>query len=151
MSGGVERAAEEMMSERSSEIDISIFDWTIRALGDDDSLEKYFEAIPGFFNSEPGKALQRDFPEAVLKAFWDALDGFMGRTSSSNSDKDAAKARVIICRDIMSVIPCPGHFMNDNLHDHFDQAPVSIERLQAMARWRTNLSGDISSKNTETR
>jgi hypothetical protein len=144
MSGGVERAAEETMSERSSEIDISIFDWTIRALGDDDSLEKFFEVIPGFFNSEPGKALERDFPEAVLKAFWDALDGFMGRTSSSNSDKDAAKARVIICRDIMSVIPCPGHFMNDNLRDHFDQAPVSIERLQAMARWRTNLSGDIS-------
>jgi hypothetical protein len=144
MSGGVERAAEEMMSERSSEIDISIFDWTIRALGDDYSLEKFFEAIPGFFNSETGQALVRDFPETVLKAFWDGLDGFMGRTSSSNSVKDVAKARVTICRDIMSVIPCPGHFMNDNLRDHFDQAPVSIERLQAMARWRTNLSGDIS-------
>jgi hypothetical protein len=145
MSGGVEGAAEEMMLERPSRMDIRIFDWTISALDNDDTLEKFFEAIPGFFNSGLVKDLERDFPETLLKAFWAALDGFMGRTSQSNSVKDAVKDhRVIICRDIMSVIPCPGYFMKDNFRDHFDHAPVSMERLQAMARWRTHSSHDIS-------
>jgi hypothetical protein len=39
---GVEKAAEETASERSSEIDVRIFDWTVSALGDDDSLENFF-------------------------------------------------------------------------------------------------------------
>jgi hypothetical protein len=52
MLGGVEKAAEETASKRSSEIDLQILDWTISALGDDDSLKKFFEAIPGFFKSK---------------------------------------------------------------------------------------------------
>ena len=52
MLGGLENVAEEMGEKESSEIDIRIFDWTIGALkgalGDDNSLEKVFEAIPGF-------------------------------------------------------------------------------------------------------
>jgi hypothetical protein len=110
MLGGVEKAAEETASEQSSEIDIRILGWTISALGDDDSLEKFFEAIPGFFNSKLVKDLERDFPEDILERFWGALDGFMGRTLSSNSVTESVKSRrVIICRDIMSMIPCPFH------------------------------------------
>ncbi|KAH9987493.1 hypothetical protein BJV77DRAFT_1070467 [Russula vinacea] len=51
ISRSMEKIAEEEASERSSDVDIGILDWTISALGDDDSLEKFFEAIPGFFNS----------------------------------------------------------------------------------------------------
>ena len=61
MFGGVERAAEEMTEEQSSKIDVHILGWTIRALGDDDLLEKFFEAIPGFFNSRLVKRQNR-FP-----------------------------------------------------------------------------------------
>jgi hypothetical protein len=108
MLGGVEKAAEEMMSERSSEIDIRIFHWTIGVLGDDESLEKFFEAIPGFFSSRLVKHLERDFPEDTLKKFWSALNGFMNRTLSSNSVVESVKTRrVTICRDIMSTIPYP--------------------------------------------
>jgi hypothetical protein len=48
----MEKAAEETASKWSSAIDAHILDWTASALGDDDSLEKFFEAIPGFFNSK---------------------------------------------------------------------------------------------------
>jgi hypothetical protein len=85
MLGGVEKAAEETVSERSSEIDIQILDWTISALGDDDSLKRFFEAIPGFFNSKLVNHLEGDFPEELFQKFRDALDGFLGRTWSSNS------------------------------------------------------------------
>jgi Family of unknown function (DUF6535) len=91
--GGVERAAEETASERSSEIDVQILDWTISALGDgdDDLLKSFFEAIPGFFNSKLLKHLERDFPVELLKKFRDALGGFLVRTWSSNSVDDSEK------------------------------------------------------------
>ena len=146
MLGGVEKAAEEIASKRSSEIDGRILSWTISALGDDDSLEKFFEAIPGLFDSKLVKHLERDFPEVHLKIFWVALDGFMGRTSSLNSVSKLVKSRRdIICRDIISMIPCPiPTSRHVNLRSHFARAPVSIGRLQATARWIPHLSPDVS-------
>ena len=138
--GGMEKIAEEMASAQSSKIDVDILGWTISDLGDDDSLEEVFVAIPGFFDSNVVKNLEEDFPEAVLETFWSVLDGFMGRTKSSNLVTDDVKSRrVEICRDIMSMIPCLNDSRLDNIRSHSssDQAP-SIERLQAMARWFTH-------------
>jgi Family of unknown function (DUF6535)/Ubiquitin carboxyl-terminal hydrolase len=93
MSGGLEKAAEETVSKRSSEIDLQILDWTLSALGDDDSLKRFFEAIPGFFNSKLVKHLERDFPAKFAENFRDILGGFLVRTWSSNSVDDSEKAR----------------------------------------------------------
>jgi Family of unknown function (DUF6535) len=93
MLGGVEKAAEETASERSSEIDVRILDWTISVLGDDDSLKSFFEAIPGFFNSNLVKRPLGDFPEELLQKIRDALNGFLDRTWSSNSIDDSEKVR----------------------------------------------------------
>ena len=145
MLGGVEKKADETAEEQSLEIDVRIFGWTISALGDDDSLEKFFEAVPGWFNSKLVKYIELDFPETLLKTFWGTLDGFMGRTLSSNSVTEQVKSRrLIICRDIMSTMPYSNIYMHDNLRSHFDQAIVSIEKLQAMARWLTHTSRGIS-------
>ena len=144
MYGGVEKAAEEDASKRSSEIDVGILGWTTRALGDDGSLEKFFEAIPGFFNSKQVKDLEKYLPLTQLETFWRVLDSFMGRTLSSNSIMESVKScRINICGDIVSMIPRPRH-VSFALHSDFDQAPVSIERLQAMARWFTHLSPFVS-------
>ena len=145
MSGDVEKKAEEMADEHSSEIDVRILGWTISALGDDDSLEKFFEAIPGLFNSKFVKDLERNFPETLLKTFWCALNGLMGRTLTSNSVTESVRSRRdIICRDIISMVPCPSYYMYNDLLSHIGEAPVSIERLQAMARWFTHLSHGVS-------
>ena len=114
MLGGVEIAAEEMVSERTPEIDMRIFD---RAPGDDESLEKFFEAMPGFFSLWVVEHLESDFPKGTLKKFWSALNGFVNRTLSPCSVVESVKTRrVTICRDIMSTFPYPF---------------ISIERLQA--------------------
>jgi hypothetical protein len=145
VSGGVEKKAEETVEEQSSEVDARILGWTISALGDDDSLEKFFEAIPGLFNSRLVNDLERDFPETLLETFWDVLNGFMGRTSSSNSVAKSVKVRRdTICRDVISMIPCPHDHVHGNLYLHFNQTPVSIDRLQAMGRWFTHSSLDVS-------
>jgi hypothetical protein len=139
ISGGVEKKAEEMASEQSSEIDVRILGWTIRALGDDDSLEKFFETIPGLFNSKLVNHLERDFPLTDHITFCDALDGLMSRTLSSNSVTESVKSRrVAICRDIINVMPNPYYDRLNNLRSHFDQAPVTMERLQAISRWFAN-------------
>jgi hypothetical protein len=141
MLGGVEKKAEKTAEEQSSEIDIRILGWTISALGDDDSLERFFEAIPGFFNSKLVEDLESDLPLTHLETFWRALDGFMGRTSSSNLVTEFVKSRRdTICKNVINMIlPRPQNFMHDNLRCYFDQATVSIERLQAtMARWRAH-------------
>ena len=139
MLGGMEKAAEETLTGRLSEIDFRIFDWTLDALGDDDSLEAFFEAIPGFFSSKLVKDhnFESDFPEDILDKLWNSLLGFKNRTLSSNSVIDSVKnRRLIICRDFMDVIPyrfgfpLPPGFL--------DITPVSFEKLQAMARWRTH-------------
>ena len=140
MLGGVEKAAEETVSERSSEIDIRIFDWTIGVLEEDDSLEKFLEAIPGFFRSKLVNHLEGDLPEDILNKLWSAMNRFMNRTLSSNSVIESVKTRrAVICRDIMSMIPYPITSLYDSFADFFDQAPVSIERRQAMARWRIHV------------
>ena len=145
MLGGVEKAAEDTVSERSSEFDIRIFDWTIGVLGDDEGLEKFFEAIPGLFGSKLVKNLESDFPEEILNKFWSSLDKFMKRTLSSNSVTETVKARrADICKDIMGMIPCHFRFRYDTISYYLDQAPVSIERLQAMTRWRTHTDARVA-------
>ena len=145
MLGGVEKKAEETALERSSEFDIQILEWTIGALGNDDSLEKFFETIPGLFNSKLAKDLERHFSMRLLKNFWRTMDGLMGRTFSSNSVTESVKSRrIFICRDIMNMIPCATFNALDNLHSHFIQAPVSMEKLQTMAQWFTHASRDVS-------
>ncbi|KAF8470277.1 hypothetical protein DFH94DRAFT_214631 [Russula ochroleuca] len=77
MLGGVEVIAEEMALDQSLDIDVGILDWTIGALGDDDSLEKFFEAVPGFFNSKVVKDLREDLPDDTSTRLSDTLDRFL--------------------------------------------------------------------------
>ena len=145
MLGSVEKKAEEMAEEQSLEIDVRILGWTISALGDDDSLEKFFETIPGLFKSKLVKHLEREFPMTHLKTFWQTLDGLMGRTLFSNSVTESTKSRrAIICNDIINMIPCPINSMRDNLRSYFDQAPLSMERFQTIARWFTHKDHSVA-------
>jgi len=48
----IEKAVEEIILCRLSEIDLGILDWTIGALGEDDKLEEFFDTISNFFNSK---------------------------------------------------------------------------------------------------
>ena len=136
--GGVENMVENMTEKLSLEMDIRIFGWTLAAcaLGDDDSLEEFFEAIPGLFDTNLVDNLKNNLPKKLLMMFWDVLNSFMGRTLSSNSVTEQVKShREAICRDIMRKIPCTTHPMPVNLESYRFHAPVSIETVQATARW----------------
>ncbi len=140
--GGIEKAAEETFSEQSSEIDLCILDSTISALGGDDTLEKFFEAIPGFINSKLVEELEREFPFSLHKKLWGALNGFQNRTLSSNSVIESVKTRrLIICMNTMNAIPGPfidSEFLRDILEKCLGQVAPSIETACTLARWYFN-------------
>lgn len=91
--GGVERAAEEASLKRSSEIDSHIVDWTVDALSEDDALEKFFEAMPGFNNSSVVENPRQHFPREVLYKIENTLRGFLNRTLLSDFIHESVKIR----------------------------------------------------------
>ena len=138
--GGIEKAADESASKRSSEIDVQIFDWTLSALGDDDLLKSFFEAIPGFFNSKLVNHLENDFPEDLLKKFEDALGGFLGRTWSSNLVDDSEKLRRLdISMNAMNQVnaSCVWSIPCNIFFEHWDEVPQTVEMGHTLAPWCT--------------
>ena len=110
--GGVESAAEKTASQHSSEIDWHILDWTLGTLGEDDLLEKFFDAISGFINSslvDPQGLKRDDFGQTLS---W-VIARFLYRTLSSNSILDSVKSRrLIICADIADAMDVSFAFLS---------------------------------------
>ena len=138
---GMEKEAEETAEEQSSEIDVRILDWTISALGDDNSQEKFFQTIPGLFSSRKVKNLEK-VPQRVLLDFWGALEMFIIQTTISNSVLDEVKSRLVdISTDIASMIPCSFHSYVEIISN---PKPVSVDRLDLMRRWIDHESPFVS-------
>jgi hypothetical protein len=147
--GGVEKAAEETVSERLSDIDADILRWTIDDLGDDDEMENFFDAIPGFFKSKLVKDLRSklSYRHRLLEKFWKASNGFFERTLSSNSVKEDVKSRrLVIGMDAMSTITIPNvsSIPEDILIKPWDQEPQNIEMGHTVAHWRSSENRDIA-------
>ena len=139
------KAAEETVSERSPEMDLRILDWAIDALSEDDTVEKFFEAIPRFFNSN---LVNIDFPDTLKDKFWEALDAFLGRTLLSNSLIDSVKnRRLIICMNATNAIHGPdtvSKILYDILNERWGQVLQSIETGHGLARWYPRGQADLS-------
>jgi hypothetical protein len=140
------KAAEEITRNRSSEIDLGILDWTISALGEDDTLEKFFEVIPGFFNSQMVNDIHRPLPDMFLSKFLDSWGGFVTRNLLSNSISDEIKIRRLVVS--MNAIKEISYYDDtERIFSHlsnlrFDQIAPSIQAVQILAPWCT--SGDTT-------
>jgi hypothetical protein len=131
------KKAEEKAEKRSSEIDGRILGWTISALGDDDSLENFFEAIPGFFGSELVKDIRKHLPFNPLRK---ALRAFLGRTLSSKSITNSAKLhRLDIFMNTINLIGEDSVDVSSIFEavrfKRWDIAPQSTEVAHTLARW----------------
>lgn len=124
------------MLQRSSEMDLRILDWAIDAVGEDDTVEKLFEAIPRFFRSD---LVNRDLPAALSTKFWEALNGFLGRTLLSNSVFESVKIRrVITCMNATNALHGPfsvSKILYDIFEGRWGQALQSVETGYALAPW----------------
>jgi hypothetical protein len=138
------QAAEEIISKRSSEIDLGILDWTIGALGEDDTLEKFFDAIPGFFNSPIVTDLKKVPADTFRSKFVASWGGFLARNLLSNSVSDDIRTRrLVLCMNVIKEI-CNNHDPSNILRHlsslRFDHIPPSIEAAQILTPWYN--SGD---------
>ena len=105
---GIGKAAEEITSNQSLDIDLGILHWTIGALGGDDTIEKFFDAIPGFFNSEVVQTGKIDSRSGLASDIQRALDGFLNRTLSSNPVIESVKNRRLdLCLNAVNVMYGP--------------------------------------------
>ena len=139
--GGVEKAAEETASEQSSVIDFRILDWTLGTLGEDDLLEKFFDAIPGFINSSLAEGLKKTDYYKFGRSFNWALAGFLRRTLASNSILDSVKSRrLIICIDAADAMNVSNAISNILfvVDEEYSSLPQPIEAAHSLARWCTS-------------
>jgi hypothetical protein len=106
MSGnGVLKAAEEATKEKSSKIDVEILDWTADIVDEDEKLEKFFDAIPGFLDSQIAKNLDKHLLDKVRPRIIESLEGFLVSNLYSNSVKEEIKSRrVVICMNATKAI-----------------------------------------------
>ncbi|KAH9978309.1 hypothetical protein BJV74DRAFT_798491 [Russula compacta] len=146
--GSVEKAAEETASKQSSVIDSRILDWTLRTLDEDDLLEKFFDAVPGFINSHLGRQMDLgpDFTR-LGSTFGATLDRFLRRTLSSNSISDSVKSRrLMICIDAADAMDVSSAFSSVLAEVQIEcvRLPQSIETVHALARWCANAHRFIS-------
>ncbi|KAH9955731.1 hypothetical protein BJV74DRAFT_954766 [Russula compacta] len=145
--GGLEKAAEETASKQSSVIDSRILDWTLGTLGEDDLLEKFFDAIPGFFNSSLVKGLERGFSAEHRWAFGQALGSFLHRTLASDSILDSVKShRLVICTDAADALDVSTAFSSIPFGIEKEQLslPQSIETGHVLAHWCTSKDPSIA-------
>ena len=123
----VRNGAEKWVSKWSWGYDLDILRWLIRN-SDDDTLEKFFATVPGFFNSKLVNHREENF-EYLLSMFWNTLNGFLCRTLSSNSVPESVKAnRFDIGMKAMNVISkSRGSSPPDFLAKSWDQVPSIAE------------------------
>ena len=134
-----QNAVETFVDKRFPAIDLGILKWTMGALGDDDSLEKFFEDIPGFFRSQSVRGVKKPFPYAFLSRFSDSWGGFLARTLLSIPvDETVRTRRLEICMKAIKEIcddGCPCRIFRHLSSLRFDQVPPSIHTAEILERW----------------
>ena len=148
MLGSQRKVVQKEISDRSSKIDLHILGWTLHALGGDDSLERFFQSIPGFFGSELVQNLRKDFSFGLARTFMETLYGFLNRTLSSTSAPNEDKARRLkIYNDVMKIIPgptIPSKFIDQAFENGQVEAPKPIEKGETFALWFENTDEKMS-------
>jgi hypothetical protein len=149
---GMWRAAEENALKPSPDIDLRMLNWTMRTVGDDETLEKLFEALPGFFSSPLVKNLKRPLPDLVRSKFVDSFGGFLSRNVTSNSVSEEDKIRRLdICMNGSEAICEPSdmeHIVSRLFLLPFDQLQLSFRTAEILTRWCTQIERRLSSNFT---
>ena len=138
---GVETAAEEEAWKRSSKMDARVFEWTIGALDEDDALEKFFESIPGFFNSTEVEDPQ--LSSNAKTKFSQSLDEFLDRSLSISLSESDKIRRLALCLDAAhgAQSSLVSGILQDILDGRWADAPQSVEMGHSLTRWANEGDG----------
>ena len=134
--GGVEKAAEDTASDRSSKVDGYVLDWMAGALHEDDALERFFEALPGFCDL---KEVRLRAPSSARMKIQQVMDGFLDRTLSFEFISESIKiGRLTICLNAANAALGPlavSRILSNIFDGRWRHAPRSIEMGYSLRRW----------------
>ena len=141
------RAIDEIILEQSLKIDLGILTWTIGTLGEDDTLEKLLEVIPGFLDAHVAKGFEIPLPDMPVSQFVDSICGLLSRNLLSDSVNEETKTRrTIICMNAVDKMCDSRGIQKILLHisrPRFNQV-WSIQRAQILSRWCASAEGRVS-------
>ena len=134
--GGVEKAAEDTVLDRSSKADCRVLEWTLGTLCEDGMTERFFGAIPGFCDSQ---VVRTRLPYFLRKKIRQVMDGFLDRTFLSESVSESTKiGRLTICLNAANAALGPlvvSRTLNHIYDGRWRDAPQSIKMGYALRRW----------------
>jgi len=145
--GGVEMAAEEAALKQTSEIDLRVLEWTVDALGEDDTLEKFFESIPGFYQSHVVKDIRQFVPADLRGKILRTLTEFLHQATSSNSVSGPVKNRrvAVYLNAAGDVDPAAYYVMFGNFASgSWRRMLHSVELGHFLASWNNSTNGQFA-------
>jgi hypothetical protein len=147
--GGIRRAIEEAASKwtSESEFDVRVLESTLDGLRDDDALEKFTEALPGFYQSDMVKDLQRRLPEEVRLKILHTLVGFSRRALSNGLSVSSKIHRLAICFEAADQIQASTGIrliLDNMIHVNWRRAPHSVEIGHFLRSWDEGNKGQFA-------
>ena len=149
LSEGIRKTAEKAAWQSSSEIDVRILITTLDAQGEDSARAKFFEVIPGFFNSQ-----QVDLPTQLLDdfriKFRPVLNGFLERTFSSGLISEPTRSTQLLITCLNAAYKALGtdgasqilfNILNGGWWGELLQ---SVEMAHSLRRWSKSTDDEIT-------
>ena len=142
------KATETTTSKTPLGIDAHILEWTFGFLSEESALEKFFEALPGFFGLNPEEHLAGHLSDGFLIKFWQALIRFLDLTFSSHSVSELVRShRLVTCLNAARAalgLDEALRILDEILNERWGEALQSIEVGLFLRRWSDD-SEEISS------
>ena len=140
--GSMRKRAEKTASQRSSEIDARVLTSTLDAVGEDDSPEEFFKALPGFFNSEQVDDLEEHLLDEFRTKFRPKLNSFLDRIFLSTSVSEHVRSdQFITCLNATHAVLGPdgvSQILYNILSGRWGEVLRSVEMGHSLRGWGNN-------------
>jgi len=118
-------------------------------LGEDSARAKFFETIPGFFNSEHGVNLQSHILEEFRIKFRRVLNGFLHRTFSSSLIPESARSTQLLITCLNAAHKALGtdgvsQILYHILNGGWGELLQNVEMAHSLRRWSENTNDEIT-------
>jgi hypothetical protein len=142
---GMQKTIEETALNSPSEIDTRAFVWTFDCLDEDHELEQFFSSLPGFRSSNVVHDPLPSLTEEQKWKFYEAFDGLLDRTFSSDLLPVPVKnRRAMICAKAVDPIYTPDavSILNKILFNYRYSGPMATGIATILRGWGKNMVED---------
>ncbi|KAN0140519.1 hypothetical protein V8E53_001728 [Lactarius tabidus] len=142
---GMQKTIEETALNSPSEIDTRAFVWTFDCLDEDHELEQFFSSLPGFRSSNVVHDPLPSLTEEQKWKFYEAFDGLLDRTFSSDLLPVPVKnRRAMICAKAVDPIYTPDavSVLNKILFNYRYSGPMATGIATILRGWGKNMVED---------